>query len=315
MRATALRLYSNSPASQATVQQLAKTLGPAAIAPDDHSESSSSGTFSSALYYSKLRPETKNGRVLMHAEEIVSTQTFVLENSACDDSVVCVADRQTAGRGRGQNTWDSPLGCLMFSFRSAFPSAYGSKLPFFQYLVSLALVEGCRKATDGACDVNIKWPNDVYANKSVKIGGILCQSHHDGGKFVVTTGIGLNVENEHPTTCLSTLCKRKVRREVVLAEFFNAFDVIYSQFLRGDGYEEGPSFEPFLRDYHAQWLHSGQRVEVDNAKQMVTIQGISPKTGALLAMDDQGKLLELTPDGNRLDFFKGLVSKKIPDQL
>jgi len=44
---------------------------------------------------------------------------------------------------------------------------------------------------------------------------------------------------------------------------------------------------------------------------VVTIKGISPLTGALLAHDEHGRMLELTPDGNRLDFFRGLVSKKV----
>jgi biotin--protein ligase len=311
----AIRLYSNSPAAAttSTIEALSKLLPNAQaveIPANTEEDISPPGPFSSSLYFSKLNKGTRNGRVLIHAEEIASTQTLILENSACDDSVVCVADRQTSGRGRGANTWESPLGCLMFSFRSSFPARYGSKLPFFQYLVSLALVRGCTQATEGGCEVNIKWPNDIYANRSLKVGGILCQSHHDGGKFVVTTGVGLNVENEQPTTCLSALAKRRVRREIVLAEFFNAFDDIYTRFLEGDG-ESGPSFNPFIDEYITKWLHTGQKVEVDDAKQVVTIKGISPVSGALVAQDDHGRMLELTPDGNRLDFFRGLVSKKI----
>ena len=304
-----LRLYSNL-SSTPTLQSLSKTFNISQQIPGvdllvQTNSKEDSSRFSSELYFSRLK--AKFGSILLHGEELPSTQTLVMETKACDDFVVCVADRQTNGRGRGENTWESPLGCLMFSFRSSLPTAFGSKLPFFQYLVSLAIIRSC-KTIDVKCEVNIKWPNDIYAKHSIKIGGILCQSHHDGEKFVVTTGVGLNVENEKPTTCLSSLAERKIHRELVLAEFFNSFELIYNQFLSGS---EQPSFEPFLEEYLANWLHTGQRVAVDSEQRVLTIKGISPTTATLLAEDEVGNTFELTPDGNRLDFFKGLVSKLV----
>lgn len=53
-----------------------------------------------------------------------------------------VADEQTQGRGRGENVWTSPLGCLMFSFKCT--QTVGAKLPFLQYLVSLALIKAIK---------------------------------------------------------------------------------------------------------------------------------------------------------------------------
>ena len=42
----------------------------------------------------------------------------------------------------------------------------------------------------------------------------------------------------------------------------------------------------------------------------MTVKGIT-KTGYLLAVDAAGARYELHPDGNSLDFFKGLVRKKM----
>ena len=284
------------------------------------------GTFHPWLYFARLRNHaTGSGRALLYAAEMESTQTLVLESGVSpDQGLVCVADRQSKGRGRGENTWDSPPGCLMFSFRTAFPAACGSKLPLFQYVVSLAAVRASRAAcAPTPADVRIKWPNDVYADAKLKIGGVLCQSHHDGGRFVVTTGVGINVGNERPTTCLSTLAARPVRREVVLAEFFNNFDELYfGLFLGGRSPVDATladvtecSFEPLLSEYHRSWLHDGQLVSVDDGKTTARIEGVSPTTGALLARDanDPTKRYELQPDGNRLDFFKGLVSRRIAE--
>lgn len=305
MAATQFRLYSTTASGLPVVSRLTKKLpitnsDPAPPANDDN------GSFSSSLYFAHLKSHTGTGSVLLHAEELGSTQTLVMETPEFDETVVCVAEKQIQGRGRGDNTWESPLGCLMFSFRSSFPSEHGRMLPFFQYLVSLAAIRACRSATQGYKDIHIKWPNDIYANRTLKIGGVLCQSTFRDGQFIVTTGVGLNVANELPTTCLSSLAKQVVRREVVLAEFFNQFDHLYREFLLA-----GPSFEGLVPEYTSVWLHSGQRVSVDSNESTVTITGISPQTAALLAVDDAGRVVELTPDGNRLDFFKGLVSRRM----
>lgn len=59
---------------------------------------------------------------------------------------------------------------------------------------------------DNSLDIGIKWPNDIYANR-LKIGGIICQSVYRGGAFHVIIGVGLNVNNTEPTTCLSELVR------------------------------------------------------------------------------------------------------------
>ena len=55
-----------------------------------------------------------------------------------------------------------------------------------------------------AWQAHIKWPNDIYVNQ-MKIGGILCQSICRDGVFHVVVGVGLNVNNSEPTTCLADL--------------------------------------------------------------------------------------------------------------
>lgn len=43
----------------------------------------------------------------------------------------------------------------------------------------------------------------------------------------------------------------------------------------------------------------------------VQIRGLTPD-GYLLAEDSQGERYSLSPDGNSLDFFKGLIKSKLP---
>jgi biotin--protein ligase len=59
-------------------------------------------------------------------------------------------------------------------------------------------------------DVRIKWPNDVYGHQ-LKIAGILCQSAYRNQQFQVVIGIGLNLSNRQPTTCVDALIEEKHR--------------------------------------------------------------------------------------------------------
>ena len=81
-------------------------------------------------------------------------------------------------------------------------------------------------------------------------------------------------------------------------------------------------FAPFKDEYERLWLHSGQRVAVavegggkEGAKEgaagvQCTVRGLSA-TGNLLAAEvATGAARELYPDGNRLDFFQGLITRK-----
>lgn len=101
----------------------------------------------------------------------------------------------------------------------------------------------------------------------------------------------------------------QLRREDILAAFFNKFENLFDLFMN-------KGFQPLEQLYYETWLHSGQRVIVqekdDNqlVEKVVTIQGLT-SSGYLLAVGDDSKMCELHPDGNSFDFFKGLVKRKL----
>lgn len=53
--------------------------------------------------------------------------------------------------GRSKNVWESPAGCLMFSFTLQMED--GRVVPLLQYVVSLAITE----AIKDVCDKNVSW--------------------------------------------------------------------------------------------------------------------------------------------------------------
>jgi biotin--protein ligase len=125
--------------------------------------------------------------------------------------------------------------------------------------------------------------------------------------LLLLIGVGLNVTNKHPTTCLSELVPGKdVSREEVLARFFNNLEPIMDDFsLKG--------FDPFKDEYLRSWLHTDQKVTIEDKEAgtsiPVTIKGLTA-SGYLLAEDGTGLAMELFPDGNSLDFFTGLIRRK-----
>jgi biotin--protein ligase len=268
-----------------------------------------STSFKTVDYFKALKTK-RLGRSLFVTPSITSTQTFVNEHFKNQHGVALLADQQTAGKGRGTNVWTSPPGCLMVTFSVMHNSA--AWLPHFQYLVSLAIVRSVKQLTGGEdLGLKLKWPNDIYA-KNQKIGGVLCQSSYDGKTFLVLSGIGLNVTNSEPTTCLSDLQKTlpfpktEISRENMLATFFNNFELMHGQL-------ELQGFSVFSHEYIYNWLHTGQEVMLkeEGSERKVVIRGLTPG-GFLLAEDAATKEeLELHPDSNSLNFWEGFISRKL----
>lgn len=94
--------------------------------------------------------------------------------------------------------------------------------------------------------IQVKWPNDVYLDGQ-KIAGILVNSSSRGKFIEMTIGIGINVDNSQPTTCLNDHFGRIFTSSHVLIEYLKAFDELYSQLIA----------EPnaIVKEYRDQWIH------------------------------------------------------------
>ncbi|KAH9605632.1 hypothetical protein KSS87_003037 [Heliosperma pusillum] len=240
-------------------------------------------------YFSSLFT-TRFGRFLLWSSRLPSTHDVVSQNfGELPLGAVCVADVQFKGRGRSTNVWESPPGCLMFSYTLEMED--GRIVPLVQYVASLAFTEAIKDICSKNClpqlEVKIKWPNDLYLN-GLKVGGVLCTSTYKSKKFNISVGIGVNVDNRQPTTCLNERLQQlnsndfQLRREDILG------------------------FHPLEELYYQTWLHSGQRVIIQDTcdghtvDSVVTIQGLT-STGYLMALGDDGQMCELHPDGNRFE--------------
>ncbi len=104
---------------------------------------------------------------------------------------VCLAEHQSAGRGRRGRMWHSPFGRnLYLSVAQVYEAGPAA-------LAGLSLAIGAALATLltglGVSGVGLKWPNDLLCGGS-KLGGILIELQGDTqGPCWAVAGIGLNV--------------------------------------------------------------------------------------------------------------------------
>lgn len=108
---------------------------------------------------------------------------------------VFAARRQTKGKGRMGNVWQSSdAGDLTFSFVWKSGAAAGAALADAGTL-SLACGLAVRDFLGGlGIAARCKWPNDVFAGDA-KICGILLEGGTFGGELAVVAGIGVNLRS------------------------------------------------------------------------------------------------------------------------
>jgi len=115
---------------------------------------------------------------------------------------ICLAEYQTAGRGRRGRNWVAPLGaglCMSVGFKFADTPAALSALT-----LAVGVVVRRVLLRVAGVEVQLKWPNDLVLDER-KLGGILLEltAEAQGGCHVVA-GVGINVAL--PPALLPQLC-------------------------------------------------------------------------------------------------------------
>jgi len=131
----------------------------------------------------------------VHLEQIDSTNAYLQrKQTECDIcNYVVSTDEQTAGKGMGNNGWESEVGKnLTFSLAVDMGFLPAER----QFLLSEAVPLGIIEVLEGILPVeklSIKWPNDIYYENR-KLAGILINSTIKANMMIVSIiGIGLNV--------------------------------------------------------------------------------------------------------------------------
>ncbi|CAL8365217.1 unnamed protein product [Lota lota] len=274
--------------------------------------------FSLDTYKSHLRTRIL-GHTVLYAD-VIPTTMDLLEGMVVDlpedIGLIAVAGRQSHGRGRGGNTWLSPLGCAMFTLhvKVALGSRLGQRIPFLQHLAALAVVEAVRTLPGYQdIDLRVKWPNDIYYSNKVKLGGVLVTSTLMGTNFHLLIGCGFNVSNSNPTICINDLVTRHNHEHgTSLAPLDNSLLIARSvstlEGLISDVQEKGP--DAALPIYYKRWMHSGTRVRLWSADgPEAEVVGLDDNGFLQVYCKEQG-VVSVEPDGNSFDMLMNLVVSK-----
>ncbi|HEX2901899.1 MAG TPA: biotin--[acetyl-CoA-carboxylase] ligase [Jatrophihabitans sp.] len=208
--------------------------------------------------------------------------------SGAPDRSVLVAERQTAGRGRLDRSWQSPAGAgltLSALLRPDVPATGWGWLPL---LAGVALADALNQPGSALPEARLKWPNDLLLGpQQRKVAGILVQS--TGAAAVL--GIGINVSTgaeELPVPTATSLLlagDRQPDRAALLVRLLGRLDreLARWQAAGGDAAAAG-----LAADYRARCATIGSEVTVQLADRTVS--------GQAVGVDDAGRLL-LRPDG------------------
>jgi BirA family biotin operon repressor/biotin-[acetyl-CoA-carboxylase] ligase len=201
---------------------------------------------------------------------------------------VCVADAQSAGRGRGGHAWESRAGDGLYVSVVLRPSAPPQRWPLIPLCVGLAAMEAIEAAA-GVC-ADLRWPNDVLVGPK-KVCGILVEAGTDeAGVAFAVAGIGINVhqrgfegEVAALATSLDVEAGRIVSRQKLLACLLESLQ----RETDGLAAEEAARQVPARVAGASTWVR-GRRVEV---------HGPQACAGVTAGLDEYGFLLVETVDG------------------
>ncbi len=133
-------------------------------------------------------PADLRARLRLHVFPELDSTSAWLGRLACDSGeAACLAEHQSAGRGRRGREWRMPFGGgLAMSVRRDV-SHWTGVPPRLTLALGVALVE----ALDHE-EIGLKWPNDLVA-RGRKLGGILVELRSREQRSVLVAGVGLNV--------------------------------------------------------------------------------------------------------------------------
>lgn len=213
--------------------------------------------------------------------------------------IACVAEQQTAGRGRRGRPWVSPFAAnvylsVLWQFELPATALAGLSLA-----VGVAVADALRRL--GAPGVELKWPNDVLW-RGRKLGGILVEiSGEAEGPTRAVVGVGVNhrmpatdgaLIDQDWTDLASAIPDAQPSRCVLVAALLDRLVGALRQF-------GASGLAPFLASWDA--------LDGLRGREVVVRTGDQPVAGTALGVAASGALRVLTAAGER-QFLAGEVS-------
>lgn len=248
--------------------------------------------------FAALPPEHRNAVQRCEVRSCVdSTNQLLLARAVREDihGHVCLAEFQTAGRGRQGRRWHMPYG-------GGILMSIGWRFRQRPVLAPLALTIGvaavrvlCR---NGAAELRLKWPNDLLW-RGRKLGGFLIETRGAAkGPVSAIIGLGINctpaagMAAVQPWTDVQTVLGYALSRNALAAQLIAEISGVL-----GEHGTEGIS--TLLEEWRQHAAHRGQQVRL--------VRGDKTLRGEIRDIDDRGGLL-VDIDGRLQRFQDGEIS-------
>ncbi|WKJ89006.1 bifunctional biotin--[acetyl-CoA-carboxylase] ligase/biotin operon repressor BirA [Methylomonas montana] len=236
-------------------------------------------------------------------DQIHSTNTHLLEQAqrGGESGLVCLAEQQTAGKGRRGRQWVSPFGhnvylSILWRFQGGPAAIAGLSLA-----MGVAVVRALRGL--GIAEVGLKWPNDIYWRQR-KLAGILIEvSGESSGPCHAVMGLGLNIYMpEHQAQGIEQdwvdlhgilANAMHCQRNQIVAALLNQLLPVIAEF-------ESRTLSGYIEEWRGYDCMQGKQVSIFMAEQAYH--------GTVLGIDEQGLLLLAQADGQVRAFASGEVS-------
>jgi len=228
-----------------------------------------------------------------HFYKIGSTNTAAMAAAAdgIAEGSVFLAEEQTAGRGRGANSWESARSAGIYCSVVLRPPLPHSEVLVMALAAGLA-VRAAIEQVDARVRPDLKWPNDVLiAGK--KVCGILTEMHAEVTRVrYVVVGIGINVnqpnfpkELENEAISLRMVTGSEWSRVELAAALLKSLDQEYRLLL-----EETDARQSILQRFAEQssWVRGKQVCIEENGSRV---------EGSTDGLDDRGFLQVRTAQG------------------
>jgi BirA family biotin operon repressor/biotin-[acetyl-CoA-carboxylase] ligase len=228
---------------------------------------------------------------LHHFYKIGSTNTAAMAAAAegAPEGTVFLAEEQTAGRGRGANSWQSPQSTGIYCSVILRPALPPSDVLALSLAAGLS-VQAAIREVDSRVQVDLKWPNDVLLSGK-KVCGILTEMNAEATRVrYIVVGMGINVNQasfpkDLPATSLRLATGSEWSRVELAGALLKSLDREYRQLV-----DDADSKESILQRFaeNSSWV-LGKRVRIE--------ENGSAFEGTTEGLDPRGFLQVRTPHG------------------
>lgn len=233
-------------------------------------------------------------------ETLDSTNSYLLRQipKQLNNGQVCLAEYQSAGRGRRGRQWISPFGSQIFLSMYWYLEQGISAAMGLSLVAALAVSDAIGSVTN--ISVQLKWPNDIYL-EGVKLAGILIDLEGQAlepSHSVIGIGLNLTIPEQAASkidqdwTDLQNHCNEKIDRNLLVAR------IIFHLLKRLEQHKlEGLS--SMINEWHDQDYYLNKKV--------ILLTGDKVVKGICRGVNSQGAL-NLETDGKIKPIYGGEVS-------